>query len=137
MTSGRGRPIPFVLVALAILLPGAVGAQPGGNCCSCDYNGTSCSACCYSDQAPNCAVFGSPLHCGCYCETGGGGGGPCGGMSLSSRTLVIGSDRGSELADHQLRFGLQQPGDRREGSFIFEEWALVSPAGDKATVLSA
>ncbi|HEX3129225.1 MAG TPA: hypothetical protein VH394_17965 [Thermoanaerobaculia bacterium] len=79
-------------------------------------------------------------------------------MTLSSRTLVIGSDRGSELADHQLQFGLQHSGDgregakladhqlrfglqnsggRREGSFILEEWALVSLAGDKATVVSA
>jgi hypothetical protein len=136
MTLGRGLAIPFVLVALAILLPDA--AEAG--CCDCDYNGTHCSACCYDDQWADCNVYGSgsSAHCGCYCSGGGGGGGGgCGGMMLSSRTLVIGSDGGSELAGHQLRFGLLRPGGRREGSFIFEEWALVSSAGDKATVLNA
>jgi hypothetical protein len=96
MTLDRGRLIPFVLVALTILLPGAVGAQGGG-----------------------------------------GGGGGCAGMTLSSRTLSIGSDRGPELAGHQLRFGLQRSADRREGSFIFEEWALVSSADGKAKVRGA
>jgi len=126
-------------VALFILLPNAVGAQ--GNCCECvDAGGTSCSACCYSDQRPHCTLYngGSFFYCGCTCGPIGPGG-PGGGCDaiLSSRTLVIGSDRNSELADYQLRFGLLHPGDRREGSFNFEEWALVSSAGDKATVLSA
>jgi hypothetical protein len=140
MTSGCGRLIPSVLVALAILLPGAVGAQD--NCCSCfDPGGTSCSTCCYVDQAPHCNLYngGSFFYCGCTCGPigPGAGGGGCGGTALSSRTLVIGSDLKSELADHQLRFGLLHPGDRREGSFNFEEWALVSSAGDKARVLNA
>ena len=135
MTSHRGLTIPFVLVALVMLLPNAVGAQ--GNCCDCNANGTSCSACCWEDQAPLCRTYPNPTHCGCYCDTDAGGGGGCGGMMLSSRTLVISSDRGPELADHQLRFGLQNSGDRREGSFVFEEWALVSSEGGKATVVSA
>jgi len=143
MTSDRGRPIPFVLVALvalAILLPGAVGAQD--NCCDCVENGVpQCVACCYADQTPVCRFYnaGSLWYCGCNCEFtgGGGGGGACGGSRHSSRTLVFGSDRGAELADHQLRFGLLRPGNRREGPFNFEEWALVSPTGDKAMVLSA
>jgi hypothetical protein len=143
MTSGRSRPIPsvlvpFVLVALAILLPDAAGAQ--GNCCECvDFGGTSCSACCYADQTPHCNLYngGSFFYCGCTCGPihPGAGGGGCDTI-LSSHTLVIGSDQKSELADHQLRFGLH-PGDRREGSFNFEQWALVSSAGDKATVLNA
>ncbi|HEX4963494.1 MAG TPA: hypothetical protein VF173_21880 [Thermoanaerobaculia bacterium] len=141
MTSGRGRPIlfflvPFVLVALATLLPGTIGAQD--NCCGCpnDFNQV-CVACCDSDQRPVCTPYRDG-SCGCTCVlTWSHGGGGCGVKSLSSRTLVIGSDRVSDLADHQLRFGLLHPGDRREGSFNFEEWALVSAAGDKATVLSA
>jgi len=139
-TSDRGRPILFVLVALAILLPGAVGAQ--GGCCFCDdFEGESCAACCYPDQTPTCTFdnFGSHYFCSCTCEarSGGGGGGGCAGMTLSSRTLVIGSDRGPELAGHQLRFGLQRSGNRREGSFLFEEWALVRFADDKAKVMGA
>jgi hypothetical protein len=58
-------------------------------------------------------------------------------VTLGSRTLMIDSDRGTELAGHQLRFGLQRPGSRREGSFLFEEWALVTSAGDKARVRNA
>ena len=164
MTSGRGLLIPFVMVALAILLPDAVGAQR--TCCSCptDLN-PACVACCDPDQIPVCGSFDGT--CGCYCEPGGGGIGSGGCKTLSSRTLVIVSDRAEnvgrdrretfgkwggasgarsrpdaseaeeELADHQLRFGLLNPGDRRDGSFNFEEWALVSSAGDKATLLSA
>lgn len=141
MTSGRGRLIPSVLVALATLLPAAVGAQD--YCCSCSGGDSGpCSTCCYADQTPVCGYvyYGSIRYCSCDCvlNSGGGGGvGGCNGLTLSSRTLVIGSDRGAEFADHQLRFGLQRPGDRREGSFIFEEWALVSSAGDKAMVLGA
>ncbi len=140
MTSSRGRLIPSVLVALAILLPAAVGAQ--FYCCECTGGESGpCSTCCYADQGPLCGLYdaGSFLYCGCSCEGGGGGGGGggCRGMTLSSRTLVIGSVRGSELADHQLRFGILRSGDRREGTFLFEEWALVSSAGDKARVLSA
>jgi len=148
-TANRGRLIPsvlvpFVLVALAILLPGAVGAQ--GGCCDCvDFVGTSCSACCYADQTPSCTLYngGSFYYCGCTCELsgpfggGGGGIGGCGSTKLSSSTFVVGSDLKSELADYQLQFGLLHPGDRREGSFNFEEWALVSSAGGKDTVLNA
>jgi hypothetical protein len=140
MTLGRGLLIPSVLMALAILLPDAVGAQ--GNCCSCSFDGTNCSACCYVDQTASCFVdsAGSVLFCSCTCELiggGGGGGGSCK-IRLDSRTTVIGldrgsnrgSDRGAKVADYQLHFGLLNPGDRREGSFNFEEWALVSSAGD-------
>jgi hypothetical protein len=144
----RGRAIPFVLVALAILLPDALGAQD--LCCHCYTNGI-CSTCCWSDQVPVCGEW-TDGYCGCTCVTiGGGGRGGVGcGSRLSSSTIVIGSDRGSrsklggaqwlgeaKLADHQLRFGRLNPGRRRNGSFNFEEWALVSSAGDKATVLSA
>lgn len=140
-----GRLIPSVLVmlavlvALAILLPDAAGAQ---DCCNCAYNGTSCSECCYVDQWALCQVYaGPPAHCGCTCVTnpdyfpgGGGGAGGCGSVRLSSQTFVIGSDRDypdpGKLADYQLQFGLLHPGDRREGSFDFEEWALVSSTGD-------
>ena len=159
---GPGLLAAVVLVALAIFLPDAVGAQ--FKCCSCTGGeGGACSACCYVDQTPLCTLYdaGSFFYCGCSCEPndgGAGGGGPCGSMRLSSRTLVIGSDRGSELAEnqlrfgllekgdrregselaeHQLRFGLLHPGVRREGSFNFEEWALVSSAGDKTMVLNA
>lgn len=41
-----------------------------------------------------------------------------------------GAHRGAKLADRQLGFGLLHPGKRREGSFNFEEWALVSSASD-------
>ncbi|MFL6233831.1 MAG: hypothetical protein ACJ76N_11910 [Thermoanaerobaculia bacterium] len=129
--------VPFVLVALAILLPGAVEAQ---DCCNCAINGTSCSECCYVDQWALCQPYGSPSHCGCTCVDNpdyfpGGGGVGCGSVRLSSQTLVIGSDRDypgkpEKLADYQLQFGLLHPGVRREGSFNFEEWALVSSAGD-------
>src|SRR5215218_4381906 len=54
MTLSRGQLIPVVLVALAILLPGAAEAQ--GNCCSCSYDGTNCSACCYIEQTASCHV---------------------------------------------------------------------------------
>jgi hypothetical protein len=146
MTSGRGRPIPFflvpfVLVALAILLPNAVGAQD--NCCECiASNGfTSCSTCCYADQTPHCLKNLRDGSCfGCTCSFGGPGGGGvdgCGSTKLSSSTFVIGSDLKSELADYQLQFGLLNPGVRREGPFNFEEWALVSSADGKATVLNA
>ncbi len=136
MTLGRSLLIPSALMALAVLLPDAVGAQ--GNCCSCSFNGTNCSACCYVDQTPSCVVesSGSIFYCACTCQMIGGGGGGGGGckIRLDSRTTVIGldrgSDRGAKVADHQLQFGLLNPGDRREGSFNFEEWALVSSAGD-------
>jgi hypothetical protein len=133
--------VPFVLVALAILLPGTLGAQD--NCCSCyATNGyTSCSTCCYADQTPLCPPRNPDGSCpGCTCTfggLGGGGVGGCGSTKLSSSTFVIGSDLKSELADYQLQFGLLRPGVRREGSFDFEEWALVSSAGGKATVLNA
>lgn len=136
MTLGRGLLIPSVLLALAILLPDAVGAQ--SPCCTCSFRGTNCSACCYVDQTPLCAVesSGSVFYCACTCQLIGGSGGGGGGckVRLDSHTTVIdsdrGSDRGAKLADQQLRFGLLNPGDRREGSFNFEEWALVSSAGD-------
>jgi hypothetical protein len=140
MTSGRVRLIPFFLVALAIvamavLLPDAVGAQ--GNCCSCSWNGTNCSACCYSDQTPSCVVefSGSVSYCACTCPLVGGGGGGAGcSIRLDSRTTVMGldrgSDRGAKLADHQLGGGLLNSGERREGFFNFEEWALVSSTGE-------
>jgi hypothetical protein len=134
MTLSRGQLIPVVLVALAILLPGAGEAQ--GNCCSCSFSGTNCSACCYVDQTASCVVdiAGSVLFCSCTCEAIGGGGGGGGGgagcaLTLSSHTIVMGADRGAKLAGHQLGFGLLHPGTRREGSFNFEEWALVSSAG--------
>ncbi|MFL6260754.1 MAG: hypothetical protein ACJ76Y_13660 [Thermoanaerobaculia bacterium] len=126
--------VPFVLVAVAILLPGAVGAQ--NNCCSCyaDNGFTSCSTCCYADQTPRCLKNLRDGSCyGCTCVSGfpgGGGAGGCGSTKLSSSTFMIGSDLKSELADYQLQFGLLHPGVRREGSFNFEEWALVSSAGD-------
>jgi len=144
MTSGPVRLIPlFVLAALAILLPNAVGAQ--STCCECHFEGTNCSACCYIDQNPLCTLYyaGSFFYCGCTCEPIGGGGGGGGGCAirLSSRTMVMGADRGADrgakLAGHQLGFGLLHPGKRREGSFNFEEWALVSSAGDNARVLKA
>jgi hypothetical protein len=136
MTSSHGLLILFVLVALAILLPGAAGAQ--STCCECHFNGTDCSACCYVDQTPSCVVEGSGsiFYCACTCELigGGGGGGTGCSIRLDSRTTVMGSDRGpdreAKLAGHQLRFGLLNPGERREGSFNFEEWALVSSAGN-------
>jgi hypothetical protein len=138
MAFGRVRLISFVLVTLAIvamasLLPDAAVAQ--SNCCSCSFNGTNCSACCYSDQGPNCRVEGSntTLYCACNCTNPGGGGAGCS-IRLDSRTTVMGldrgSDRGAKLADHQLGFGLLNSGNRREGTFNFEEWALVSSAGD-------
>jgi hypothetical protein len=136
MTSSRSLLILFVLVALAVLLPDAAGAQ--SNCCECQSNGTNCSASCYVDQNLSCTVYnaGSILYCGCTCEPIGGGSGGGGGVGcgrLSSRTTVMGldrgSDRGAKLAEHQLGFGLLNPGKRREGSFNFEEWALVSSAG--------
>lgn len=133
MTSSRGLLILSVLVALVLLLPGAAGAQ--SNCCSCSFDGTNCSACCYIDQTASCNVnnAGSVLFCSCTCEPiGGGGAGGCA-LRLSSHTIVMGADRGSDrgakLAGHQLGFGLLRPGERREGSFNFEEWALVSSAG--------
>jgi hypothetical protein len=139
MSSRRVRPIRFVLVALALLLPGAVGAQ--STCCNSEGdNGNDCSACCYADPTLTCTFdnVGSGWFPSCTCgSSAGGGGGGCADMTLSSRTLSIGSDRGPELAGHQLRFGLQQPRNRPEGSFIFEEWALVSSAADKAKVLGA
>lgn len=133
MTLGRDRSIPLVLLALVILVATPAGAQDG--CCTCDYPGGGCSACCYEDQIPRCTVFPDG-SCGCYCNPGGPAGG-CDGLSVSSRTLAIGSDEGPELADHQLRFGLVNAGDRREGSFVFEEWALVSSAGEEITVPTA
>jgi hypothetical protein len=137
----RGLLVPSVLVALAILLPDAVEAQ--GECCQCPPGGNpACSECCYVDQIALCQMYpGPPAHCGCTCVfdptyfPGGGGGVGCG-MRLSSRTFVIGSDRserGTKRADHQLRFGLLHPADRRDGSFNFEEYALVSSAGDVLT----
>ncbi|HEY2291125.1 MAG TPA: hypothetical protein VGM86_10530 [Thermoanaerobaculia bacterium] len=140
MILSRGQLITVALVALAILLPGAADAQ--GNCCSCSFDGTNCSACCYVDQTPSCVVdsSGSILFCSCTCEPkggggGGGGGGGAGGcaLRLSSHTIVMGADRGADrgakLAGYQLGFGLLHPGKRREGSFNFEEWALVSSEG--------
>src|SRR3954451_15772850 len=127
MTLSRGQLIPVVLVALAILLPGAAEAQ--GNYCSCSFKGTNCSARCYVDQTPRCHVdtSGSVLFCNCACEPMGGGGdaGGCG-LTKSSHTIVMGEDRGARLAGYQPGFGLLHPGTRREGSFNFEEWALVS-----------
>lgn len=137
MTSIRGRLLPFVLVVLVILLPHAVGAQ--GNCCSCPTDENAlCSNCCYVDQNPVCGYIGG--YCSCTCVTIGGGGGGCA-LRLSSHTIVMGSDRGADrgakLSGYQLHLGLLHPGERREGSFNFEEWALVSSVGDKAKVLSA
>jgi len=138
MAFGRVRLIPFVLVALAvvgvaILLPDAVQAQ---SCCECSYNGTNCSACCYADQTPSCVVeFSSSVgYCACTCPlTGGGPGAGCS-IRLDSRTTVMGldrgGDRGAKIAEHQIGAGLLNPGERREGSFNFEEWALVSSAGE-------
>lgn len=135
MTLSRGQLIPVVLVALAVLLPGAAEAQ--GICCECHFNGTNCSACCYLDQMASCHgdISGSVIFCSCTCEpiggVGGGGGGGAGGCALtkSSHTIVMGEDGGAKLAGYQLGFGLLHPGTRREGSFNFEEWALVSSAG--------
>ena len=128
MTSSRGLLILFVLAALASLLTDTAGAQ--NRCCSCSGYGTNCSACFYVvDQAALCGghTNGSIHYCGCASQAIDGGGG-C--SRLSSRTTVMGLDRGgAKLADQQLGFGLLNPGERRKGSFNFEEWALVSPAG--------
>lgn len=122
---------------LAVLLPAGAVAQ--GACCQCNFNGTNCSACCYADQTPSCAVesIGSVSYCACICVGIGGGGGVGGvgcSVRLDSRTTVMGLDRGSErgakVAPHQLGYGLLNPGERRDGSYNFEEWAVVSPAGE-------
>jgi hypothetical protein len=141
MTLSRSHLIPVVLVALAILLPGAAEAQ--SNCCSCSFGGTNCSARCYIDQMASCHgdISGSVIFCSCTCEpiggvggvggVGGGGGGGAGGCAptKSSHTIVMAEDEGAKLAGYQLGFGLLRPGTRREGSFNFEEWALVSSTG--------
>ncbi len=130
MTLSRGLLIRSVLVALASLLPAAAGAQL--RCCSCSGYGANCSACFYVDQTAVCAGYddGSVHYCGCMSEAIGGGGG-C--SRLSSRTTVMGldrgADRGAKLAGQQLGSGLLNPGNRREGSFNFEEWAVVSSTG--------
>ena len=128
MTSNRVRRIPFVLVALASLLPAAARAEI--RCCGCSAYGTNCSACFYVvDQTARCGGYkdGSISYCGCMREAIGGGGG-C--SRLSSRTTVMGLDRGgAKLAGQQLGFGLLNPGNRRDGTFNFEEWAVVSSAG--------
>ncbi len=133
----RVLPLPLVLVTVAILFPEAVAAQ--GSCCQCSFNGTNCSACCYVDQTASCAVesIGSVSYCACICVGGGGSGGGGGvgcSVTLDSRTTVMGLDRGSErgakAAPHQLGFGLLNPGERRDGSYNFEEWAVVSSAGE-------
>jgi len=133
MTSGRGRSVLYVLVTLAILLlPSAVAAQD--NCCTCEYPGGGCSSCCWEDQTPECTLFPDG-SCGCYCNPMGGGPG-CNGLTASSRTVVVGSDLGSGLADHQLQIDLATSGERRDGSYVFEEWALVKREGGQARVLS-
>lgn len=126
----------LLLIALAFL-PASAGAQ--SNCCTCSSNGTNCSACCWPDQQANCITFiigTAPPHCGCYCDPLGGGEGGGGCLRLDSQTTIIGADRrsGLEAKAHQLGGGLLNPGERRDGTYNFEEWALVSPEG---TILRA
>ena len=124
MSSDRVRLIPFVLVVLASLLPVVARAQT--RCCSCNGYGTNCSACFYVvDQTALCGGFntGSIRYCGCASEAtgdgdGDGDGGGVGCSRLSSRTTVMGLDRGgAKLADHQFGSGLLNPGERRDGTF--------------------
>jgi hypothetical protein len=114
MTSSRVRLIPVALVALAILLPAAAGAQT--RYCSCNGYGTNCSACFYVvDQAARCGGYrtGSVHYCGCASEAIDGSGG-C--SRLSSRTTMMGSDRGgAKLDGPQLGFGLLNPGNGGRG----------------------
>lgn len=123
----------LLLIALAFL-PASAGAQ--SNCCTCSAFGTNCSACCWPDQQANCITFiqGAVTHCGCYCDPvggGEGGGGGVGCLRLDSQTTVMGADRrsGVEAKAHQLGGGLLNPGERRDGTYNFEEWALVSSEG--------
>lgn len=108
------------------------------NCCVCSANGTNCSACCWPDQRPSCTTYiigTAPPHCGCYCnpiEGGGGGGGEIGCSVTQSRTTVMGvdrGDRGAKMAEHQLHYGLPRSEKRRDGVYVFEEWAIVSAEG--------
>ena len=124
---------------LVLLVLAASPASAFSNCCVCDRNGTHCSACCWPDQEAHCSTFingVAPPHCGCYCdpaEEGGGGGGVGGvGCSVSqSRTTVMGvdrSDRGAKM-EHQLHYSLSRSEQRRDGVYVFEEWAVVSAEG--------
>jgi hypothetical protein len=125
----------FLLLAMLMLLP----ASASADCCVCSANGTNCSACCYPDQRPHCTTFiigTAPPHCSCYCETIGGEGGGTGGetgCSVSeSRTSVMGvdrADRGAKTAEHQLLYGLSRSEKRRDGVYVFEEWAVISSEG--------
>lgn len=134
MKTGQLRPLLPFLAAMA-----ALPALTVAECCTCDFNGTTCSACCYSDQTPSCPIYnsGSVFHCGCYCEgSGGGDGGGIGHAGCSridSRLEVVGVERDREPRVKAWAAvsgqGLLNPGRRKDGVFNFEEWALVSPSG--------
>lgn len=130
MSSIRGRSILFVLVALAImLLPNAVEAQ--GNCCT--ATGFQCSACCWPDQVPRCTQFpDGSWQCWCFDKPAP----PCEGLRASSRTLVLNPDQEAELADHQIQYELANGLTRRDGSYVFEDWALVSNEGGTPRVVT-
>jgi hypothetical protein len=130
----------LLLIVLA-LAPVSIAAA-FDNCCVCNRNGTNCSACCFPDQEAHCNTIidgVSPLHCGCYCdpvETGGGGGGGAGCSVTQSRTSVMSvdrGDRGAKMAEHQLQYGLSRQEKRRDGVYLFEEWAVVSAEGALVT----
>jgi hypothetical protein len=131
-------PIRTLLLLLLVLAFLSAAAMAQSNCCSCNTNGTNCSACCWPDQQANCITFilgTAPVHCGCYCDPlpgdGGGGSGGAGCFRLNSQTTIMGADgrSGVEPKAHQLGGGLLNPGKRRDGTYNFEEWALVSSEG--------
>lgn len=132
----RHRATVLLLLTLVALPPASF-----ADCCVCTSDtGSSCSACCWPDQRPSCSTFilgNTPPHCGCYCDPlpgdgGGGGGGGVGCLRLDSETTVMGRDRqrsGAEAKAYQLGGGLLNPRERRDGTYNFEEWALVSAEG--------
>ena len=121
------------LMLLLVLAASPVAALD--NCCVCSAFGTNCSACCWPDQQANCITFiqGATTHCGCYCDPAGeGGGGETGCSVTQSRTSVMGvdrADRGTKRAEYQLHYGLSGSEKRRDGVYVFEEWAIVSAEG--------
>jgi hypothetical protein len=123
---------------LLLLFLATLPISAGADCCVCSANGTNCSACCWPDQRPSCTTYiigTDPPHCGCYCEPVGDTGGGSGGIGCSvteTRTVVMGMDRGDrgvKMAEHQLHYGLPRSEKRRDGVYVFEEWAIVSAEG--------